>query len=244
MDGTRCAIRSIDSIGTDALAIDIETPDGFDALPGQFVKLSFDISESDAFETMDDLREIDEFDANELPDSFDEMDDPYVSRFFTISSPDVDDTFEITVTIEPTGTVGPILQNLAPNDSILVAGPFGTDYYENEEPAVILAGGPGIGAAVGIAETAVAADNSIAVVYLDESPIHEHRLDTLQETDATIAVVDDVESFDSAVETVIDALGADSQLFVYGFADFIDAATTTIEAAGGDARSAKIENFG
>jgi 3-phenylpropionate/trans-cinnamate dioxygenase ferredoxin reductase subunit len=34
------------------------------------------------------------------------------------------------------------------------------------------------------------------------------------------------------------------QLFVYGFADFLDAATSAIEASGVDPDDAKVENFG
>jgi len=33
-------------------------------------------------------------------------------------------------------------------------------------------------------------------------------------------------------------------VFVYGFDDFVTAATDAIEAAGGDADAAKVENFG
>ena len=46
------------------------------------------------------------------------------------------------------------------------------------------------------------------------------------------------------VESALDRHGRDAPLFVYGFAEFIDAATAAIEAAGGDTSTAKIENFG
>jgi ferredoxin-NADP reductase len=36
----------------------------------------------------------------------------------------------------------------------------------------------------------------------------------------------------------------DEQVFVYGFADFLDSATAAVEAAGGDSDRAKVENFG
>jgi ferredoxin-NADP reductase len=46
------------------------------------------------------------------------------------------------------------------------------------------------------------------------------------------------------VRAALNATGASAQLFVYGFAAFIDDATAAIEAAGADAGEAKIENFG
>jgi ferredoxin-NADP reductase len=49
-------------------------------------------------------------------------------------------------------------------------------------------------------------------------------------------------------ETLDDAVAAvltdETQVFVYGFADFLDDATAAIEAANGDSEAAKMENFG
>mgnify|MGYP000465862726 CR=1 FL=1 len=211
MDDTECRVAAVREVGPDTVAIDIETPEGFSARPGQFVKLTFAV------------------DGETEP------------RFYTISSPDVEGTFEITVGIDPDGTVAPLLADLAADDTLTVAGPFGSDYYEDEARAVILAGGPGVGPAVGIAERALAAGNDAAVVYRDDAPVHEDRLEAIGDDGAFVRVLDADEDLTDATA---DALEAGGQLFVYGFADFIDAATAAVEAAGGTTEDAKIENFG
>ncbi|WP_225333734.1 FAD-binding oxidoreductase [Halomicrobium urmianum] len=214
MDDTPCRVAAVRDVGPDAVAIDVESPVEFDADPGQFVKLTF------------------------------EVDGEAESRFYTISSPDVDDTFEITVGIDPDGTVAPILADLAAGDELTVSGPFGNDYYDGEPFAVVLAGGPGVGPAVGIAERALDEGNEAAVVYRDDEPMHEARLDVLEDRGAFVRLLDADQSLDAATADALAAADADSQLFVYGFADFVDAATDAATAAGGDAEGAKIENFG
>jgi len=211
MDDTECRVAAVREVGPETVAIDIETPDGFSARPGQFVKLTFAV------------------DGEEEP------------RFYTISSPDVEDTFEITVGIDPDGTVAPVLAEMEAGDTVTVAGPFGSDYYEDEPRAVILAGGPGVGPAVGIAERALAEGNEVAIVYRDDAPVHEDRLSGIEADGGLVQVLD---SDEDLTEATADALADGGQLFVYGFADFIDAATEAVEAAGGTTEDAKIENFG
>ena len=63
-------IASIDEVGTDTIAVEFESPDGFKAEPGQFVKLTGTV------------------------------DGEEYSRFYTLSSPDVAETFETTIEIE------------------------------------------------------------------------------------------------------------------------------------------------
>ena len=163
------------------------------------------------------------------------------SRFYTISSPDVEDTFEITVGIDPDGEVGPKLADLEAGDIVELSGPFGNAYYEDEDRALILAGGPGVGPAVGIAERALDDGGEAAVVYRDAAPIHDERLTALNERGASIAVL----APESPLErSVGDALTDDTQVFVYGFAEFLDDATAAISAAGGESDAAKVENFG
>lgn len=74
-------------------------------------------------------------------------------------------------------------------------------------------------------------------------PIHEARLDALAERGALVRVL---ETDDAVADATQDAItdAPDEQVFVYGFADFLDVATEAIEAAGGDAGAAKVENFG
>jgi ferredoxin-NADP reductase len=213
MDPTATPVESVRSVGPDAIALDIHTPDGFDARPGQFVKLSLDI------------------------------DGERHSRFYTLSSPDVADTFETTVGIDPEGDVGPRLATLDPGDRVTVAGPFGNAYYEDESRTTVLAGGPGVGPAIGIAERTLNDGGESAIVYRDDDPIHDERLTALDDAGANVAILGEDEDMTGAVENAL-AGTSDEQVFVYGFADFLDVATDALQAAGGDPDRAKVENFG
>ncbi len=213
MNSTATAVRAIHHVGPDAIALDIETPEGFDARPGQFVKLSLDI------------------------------DGERHSRFYTLSSPSVEETFELTITIDPEGEVGPRLANLDTGDRIEMAGPFGNAYYEDESHTTILAGGPGVGPAIGIAERTLRDGGETAVVYRDDEPIHRERLDALRDAGAFVSVLDENEDLTDAVENALTG-EADEQVFVYGFAEFLDAATEALQTVGGNPDRAKVENFG
>jgi 3-phenylpropionate/trans-cinnamate dioxygenase ferredoxin reductase subunit len=213
MEATRTRVRDNRTVGPETVALDLETPDGFDARPGQFVKLSLDI------------------------------DGERRSRFYTLSSPAVEDTFEVTVGIDPDGDVAPYLAELEAGDAVTMAGPFGNAYYEDESRTTVLAGGPGVGPAIGIAERTLDDGGETAVIYRDDQPVHEARLDALREAGAAVHVVaEDDDLSDPTAEAL--AGDEDEQVFVYGFADFLDAATDALAAAGGDPDRAKIENFG
>ncbi|WP_135302564.1 FAD-dependent oxidoreductase [Haloarcula amylovorans] len=211
MDERSLSVVAVRSVGPDSVAIDIETPAEFDAQPGQFVKLTLSVDGEDE------------------------------SRFYTISSPDVADEFEITIGIDPDGDVAPHLADLEAGDEVRVSGPFGSDYYEGESRAVLLAGGPGIGPAIGIAERALQDGNDAALVYQDDDPIHEERLDALEADGVSVTVLSDEADLADAVAEATDDGG---QVFVYGFADFLDEAMAALEAAGVDSDEAKVENFG
>lgn len=213
MNPTEVRVAAVREVGPDAIALDVETPPGFDAWPGQFIKLAG---------IVDGERE---------------------SRFYTISSPDVEGTFETTIEIEPDGTLGPWLSTLEPGDTVELTGPFGNAYYQNDLRVVVLAGGPGIGPAIGIAERAIADDHEAAVVYRDDAPMHEDRLAELAAAGAQVVVLADDKPMTDAVSAVLKGT-AGEQVFIYGFADFLDLATDAIGAAGGDPQEAKVENFG
>jgi cytochrome-b5 reductase len=211
---TRLTVTAADTVGPDTVALTFESPAAFDARPGQFVKLSATV------------------------------DGESYARFYTLSSPDVDGTFEVTVEVSEEG--GPFSAHLAglePGDGIEVSGPFGSAHYEGESRVVVLAGGPGVGPAVGIAERALDDGNEAAVVYRygGDAPAHEARLDELRERGADVVVTDG--EIDAAVA---EALTGDDgeQVFVYGFAEFVDAALEAVRTAGVDADAAKVENFG
>jgi len=206
-------VTESETVGPDTVAIAFETPDGFAAQPGQFVKLSATI------------------------------DDEEYARFYTLSSPNVTDSFEITVGIDPEegGPFSERLASLSTGDEMEMSGPFGSDYYEGETRVIVLAGGPGIGPAVGIGERVVDDSGELAIVYKDSHPAHEERLADLEATGASVTITDD--SIADAVDAALTGRD-DEQVFVYGFADFVDEATAAIEAAGSDPDSTKVENFG
>jgi cytochrome-b5 reductase len=215
MDATETTVAAVRDVGPEAVAIDIETPAGFEAEPGQFVKLSTTI------------------------------DGETEGRFYTISSPHVEDTFEFTVGYDPEegGAFSEYLLDIEAGDTVEITGPFGDDHYEGESRVVVLAGGPGIGPAVAIAERALADGGEATVVYRDDAPLHEDRLATLAGVAAAVFVLSEDDSLADAVGAV--HTGADDeQVFVYGFADFLDDAEDAVETAGGDPDAAKTENFG
>jgi ferredoxin-NADP reductase len=211
MDMTDVTVETVRTVGADAITLELRSPAGFDARPGQFIKLSA------------------------------EIDGESTSRFYTISSPRVTDSFETTLTIDPQGTFGPYLAGLEAGDSVRVAGPFGNSYYENERDTLIVAGGPGVGPAVGIGERTLEDGGETAIVYLDDRPIHENRLKTLSVMGAEVFVIDTSDALTPAIK---ESLTDDTQVFVYGFSSFLDVATEAVAAAGGNAEAAKLENFG
>ena len=207
MDATQVSVHDVRSVGPDTIALRFETPAEFDATPGQFVLLRATV------------------------------DGEEVSRHYTLSSPEVGETFEITVGVDPDGDLSPWLADLAPGDEVTVEGPFGTVVYEDTD-VVLLAGGPGVGPAVGMAERALADGHEAAVIYRDDAPAHEDRLATLSAGGATVVLTSD-----SLDEGVAAALGT-GEVYVFGFREFVDDALAAVEAAGGDPDDVAVENFG
>ena len=215
MDATETTVAAVRDAGDDALAVDLETPPGFEAEPGQFVKLTTTVDGESA------------------------------SRFYTISSPDALGTFTFTVGFDPeeAGPFSDYLRELDAGDVVTLSGPFGRNYYEAQPRVVVLAGGPGIGPAVAIAERALAEDNEAAVVYRDDALIHEARLAGIAAAGAAVFVLTESGDLIDAV-TAVRSGRDDEQMFVYGFEPFLEDAEAAIEAAGGDFAAAKVENFG
>ena len=207
---TTATVESAESVGPDTYALRFRAPEGFAAEPGQFVKLGT------------------------------EIDGESVARFYTLSSPRVGDTFEVTVGIDPDegGEFSAFLADAEAGTEMTLTGPFGDQHYDGEARAVVIAGGPGVGPAVAIAERAIDEDAEAAVVYRDDDAAHADRIDALRDRGAAIRLLG---SDDDLTDAVADVLtGADGEtVFVYGFADLVADA-----AAGGDADAAKVENFG
>jgi cytochrome-b5 reductase len=209
----RVVVVAVRNVGPDTVAIEFETPAGFEAAPGQFVRI-------------DGVVDGEEY-----------------RRFYTLSSPDVDDTFEVTVGVDPEEG-GPFSRHLAalePGDELDVAGPFGSNFYEGEPRVVVVAGGPGVGPAVGIGERAIRENASVAVVYRDEAPAHRDRLDALRDAGATVRITDD--ALADPVARVLTG-EPDERVFVYGFQDFVDEAVAALRAAGASPDDANVESFG
>lgn len=210
MDETAVTVRRVESVGPDTIAITFDTPDVFEAEPGQFVQLLADV------------------------------DGEEVARFYTLSSPDVEETFEVTVAVDPEGAFGPYLAALEAGDSVRIKGPFGESYYRGEDAVVVLAGGPGIGPAVAIAERARTESGEAAIVYVDDGLVHEPRLAALAAGGADVFVVD--EAFGDAVSAALAAVpGA---VFVFGFADFVERSKNALVATGFDIDDGSFESFG
>lgn len=169
-------IRSVDSIAPDMVAVDVETPEGFEARPGQFVL----------------VRAVVDGDTH--------------SGHYTISSPHVTDEFEITVGVDrESGTLGPWLESADPNDGIEIEGPFGETYYEGESPVTILGHGPGIGPTVAIGERACEAGGRVKIVYENDTVPHEDRLEALDAAGNAISITHDRETYiDHAREAIAD----------------------------------------
>ncbi|PGF17529.1 oxidoreductase [Natrinema sp. CBA1119] len=212
MEGTPVTVESVTEVGPDTVALELETPDGFDALPGQFVLLRAS------------------------------PDDEVLSRHYTLSSPDVGATFELTVGIDPDGDLSPWLADLEAGETVNVEGPFGRITYDGEDDVVAVAGGPGIGPAVAIAEAAHNAGRDAVVIYQADEPAHTDRLEALESAGATIRYVDEDDD-----DTLADAIAThreDGQLYAFGFEDFVTFVAEAIDDAGGDPDEALIENFG
>ncbi|SFC34369.1 Ferredoxin-NADP reductase [Halobiforma haloterrestris] len=214
--GTPVAVESVREVGSDTVALELETPDEFDALPGQFVLL------------------------RAAPEGDDE--DDVLERHYTLSSPSVGETFELTVGVDPEGDLSPWLADLEGGETVHVDGPYGTITYERDQDVVAVAGGPGVGPAVSIAEAAHEAGHDAVVIYQDDEPAHRERLEALEADGATVRVVDG--DADDELAEAIERHHEAGQLYAFGFEGFVTFVADAIDDAGGDPDEALIENFG
>lgn len=210
MDATDVTVRDVRDVGSDTIAVELATPPEFAAEPGAFVLVRMSVEGEE------------------------------IARHYTLSSPTVEDTFEITIGIDPDGDLTPALAALDSGDTITIEGPFGNVTYEGEGDVLVLAGGPGVGPAVGIAERARNEGNEAAIVYLDESPAHEVRLSKLSDGGAAVTLAGDEKAFSKAVAKVADV----GQPYVFGFEAFCHLALDALEDAGADPDDALVESFG
>lgn len=216
MNGTDCAIRRLAAVGPQTVAITLAAPPNFDARPGQFVQVSRMI-------------------AGEA-----------VTRHYTISSPTVGETFEVTVGVDPEGDLSPWLAAAAPGDTVTIDGPYGRVFYEDERSVACLAAGPGIGAAIGVAERALIDGGQSTVVYETDHEgdrlVHGRRLAGLATAGASVYVCRPRAG--GRLQDIVASVPENTQVFAYGFQPFVERVKAAIRAAGGDPYDAKIENFG
>ncbi|AZH25468.1 ferredoxin--NADP reductase [Haloplanus aerogenes] len=200
-------VDAIEEVGTRTVALELETPEGFDAEPGQFLLVRA---------TVDGVEE---------------------TGYYTLSSPDVEGTMEVTVEYVPEGTLAPWLAEREPGDEIEIEGPFGDVRYTGDGDALVVAEGPGIGPAVGIAERAQREGYDATVVFWGEEPPHRTRLDALEDGGATVLLVG---SLDEAADTL--AAAGDATVYVFGFESFVRDAKTVADAVG--VENVRAESFG
>ena len=205
----KVTVEAVESVGSRTAALELRTPDGFTADPGQFVLVRA---------TVEGVEE---------------------TGYYTLSSPDTDDIMEITVEYVPEGTLAPWLAERSPGDTIEIEGPFGDVRYTGDGPAVVLAEGPGIGPAVGIAERARRESYETTIVFWGEDPPHRDRLDALEADGATVLVV---ESLRDASDVLGEA--GDATVYVFGFESFVRDAKTVAEAVGVVDDDLRAESFG
>ena len=176
--------------------------------------------------------------------------DDAVTRHYSISAPFPDSRLELTVGVDPDGALSPWLASRTAGDTVEIAGPFGRVYYEGESAVLAVGCGPGIGAALAIAERTVAEGGRATLIVARPSAggdiVHEDRL-------ATLATVADVRlTADESVATVVESRLVESreggqedpQVFAFGFGAFVERVRRGLTAAGVDPHEAKLENFG
>ena len=203
-------VQSVRTVGKGTVAIDLETPPDFTAEPGQFVLVRAT------------------------------LDGDEYSRYYTISSPRVTDRFEMTVGVDPDGDLSPWLADRETGDELTIEGPFGNVFYAGDGPVLAIAGGPGIGPALAVAERALEEGQDAALIYQDDTPAHQQRLDALDSEGVSVTIV----AGDDALQTAVAEQYDTGTPYVFGFEDFCERTLSAIEAAGGSPDDAEVESFG
>ena len=202
-------IVDTETVGDDVIAVELETPPKFDAGPGQFVLVRAS------------------------------LDGETETSYYTLSAPTVEDTFEVTVAVDPDGTIGPWLAEKEVGDSVEIDGPYGDIRYTGQEDALVLASGPGIGPAVGIGERAHEMGKNVAIVIDDADPPHQTRLKSLEDNGATV-----ITSVAEGEVMGIPETGSDVTAYLFGFQSFVEQARDSLTASGFEREDLKIESFG
>lgn len=203
-------LRRVTHLGAQTYVGEFGVPSAFSAYPGQFVSVS-------------------------VPTR-----DGQERSFYTVSSAFAEDQISIAFESGADSEVGRRLVDAEPGSQVSVTGPAGETYYEGGSDVAVLAGGPGIGAALGIGERALATGHAATIVYADETPVGQGRLTALSAAGADVHVTKD--GLQGPTTRAVDAI--DGSVFVYGFDPFVDRAQRALAGAGVDPERVQISSYG
>lgn len=203
-------IESSESVGSQTVAITIAAPNGFQAEPGQFVLIKTEINGEEE------------------------------TGYYTISSPEVTNEFEITIGVDPEGTLGPWLADQSVGTVLSFDGPYGDIRYTGTSDAAVLAAGPGIGPAVGIGERAIQEDSNVVIGYRGDTAPHEDRIRSIRNGGGKVVLAESVNDVVAQLESVNDG----RTVYVFGFANFVKSAKDALENDGIPLENLEIESFG
>ncbi|MGQ4557641.1 FAD-binding oxidoreductase [Halobellus sp. GM3] len=204
-------VVSVTDIGEGTVALEFKIDERLEALPGQFLLLRAEINGSEE------------------------------TGYYTISSPTVDTTFEVTVGVDPESTLSPWLAQRSVGDEIGIEGPYGNIAYDDDGDVVTIAGGPGIGPAIAIAERATNFNSNAALIYQDDSPAYQDRLSALSDCGQAIQIVqNDKEKLHDAISEY----ATDGTVYIFGFDEFCSRASDIVESSDVNTDDLHIESFG
>lgn len=184
----RTKVLAVETVAPDTLTITLETPSGFTASPGQFVRIEA------------------------------EVEGEVRSGYYALSSPKVTDAFEITVQFGTDEALGAWLSGCESGETIAVDGPYGSIRYTGDGEAAVVTDEAGIGSAIGIAERARRAGQTVTVVYRTNSPIYESRLGRVHANGGTVTIVEE----STRLADAFDAIPDDRPCYVFGSDEFAD----------------------
>lgn len=210
---TTTSVRSVRSVGPDTHVASLETPVDFDCYPGQFVRLALTTGGE------------------------------RLEGYYTVSSAYVDSSLAVTFDTGADSTFGRALATRQNGELVDIAGPFGDAYYEGGRDVVVLAGGPGLGAAVGVCRRATSEGHDATLVYRCDRPDCLTQLRQLRQTSVTVSVVNtDSEPLTPAAREALERPATAG--YVYGYSAFVTAATETVEDTDRAVEDLSVSNFG
>ena len=116
---------------------------------------------------------------------------------------------------------------------------YGDIQYLGNTDAVVLAEGPGLGPAVGIAERAANEGKNARIIHTETSPPHADRLNAIKNDHVSVTSASTTEELLNGLADV-----SNEQIYVFGFAEFVQKAKEALGEADIDPGSAEIESFG